>query len=495
MPTPSQEIIQLLSIFAASMTAPTFANALVLLYGAILAPGRRTVSSCLRTVGLGMERNFSRYHHLFSRARWSCLALSRTLLVLLVEMFVPEGAPVVIIADETLERRQGRKIKYKSIYRDAVRSTQKRVVLSMGIRWLCLSVVATVPWSRRPWALPFLLMPTLSEKACERLGKKYRGNVGWMRVLLPRIKRWLPGREMIVTGDGAYAAVELVRDSQKTPEPITLVARMRMDSRIFDQPGEQPKSKRGPKPKMGKRQDNFSKKLEDNTLGWQKVVVEWYGGVKKTVEILTDAAMWQTPGADPVMLRYVLVRCKEDEKFEPAVFLCTAIRVDALQVLRWAVLRWNIEVLFEEMRACLGFETQRHWSNRAVERVTPCLFGLFSIVVCMAKQLHPVSLPLRRSAWYKKEEATFSDVLAAVRAHLWQSIAPRPSSFYPCFYPSIQQALGENALHEVALPVDTDGRAGSLAPPQYLRSCNQPDLCLIPRPLFQAMYETVCYTL
>ena len=84
------------------------------------------------------------------------------------------------------------------------------------------------------------------------------------------------------------------------------------------------------------------------------------------------------------------------------------------------VWRWTTEVTFEESRAHLGSETQRQWSDLAIERTTPCLFGLYSLVFLLAHALHPDGkVPLRQTAWYEKEEATFSDVLATVRRHLW----------------------------------------------------------------------------
>jgi hypothetical protein len=126
-----------------------------------------------------------------------------------------------------------------------------------------------------------------------------------------------------------------------------------------------------------------------------------------------------------VRLRWVLVRYAEDRpragrtKVQAAAFFCTELKVSALQILAWFVGRWNIEITFEEVRAHLGFETQRQWSLQAIGRTPPCLLGLFSVVVLMAKLLHPDALPVRSNAWYRKEEATFSDALAAVRAHLW----------------------------------------------------------------------------
>ena len=83
---------------------------------------------------------------------------------------------------------------------------------------------------------------------------------------------------------------------------------------------------------------------------------------------------------------------------------------------------------FEELRAHLGFESQRQWSDKAIERTTPCLFGLFSLVTLMARVLHPETLPVRETSWYLKEEATFIDALAAVRSDLWRSLNCRTSA-------------------------------------------------------------------
>jgi len=92
------------------------------------------------------------------------------------------------------------------------------------------------------------------------------------------------------------------------------------------------------------------------------------------------------------------------------------------QILQWFILRWNVEVTFEELRAHLGVETQRQWSDLAIERTTPALFGLFSLVVLMALEIiKTVPVPIRSRAWYQKKEATFSDILAMVRKNLWIS--------------------------------------------------------------------------
>jgi hypothetical protein len=406
------------------MTAPTFQNALVLIYGTILAPGRRTVTAALSVMGLAGGGSFSTYHRVLNHARWSPLRLSRLLLDLLIRTFVPEGAGLVFLIDETLERRQGPKIAYRGWFRDAVRSVGNRAAVSLGIRWCVVSLQVRVPWSRREWALPFLVVPVLSEKTCHRLGKRHKSGVEWAVWTVETLRGWQPGRAITLIGDGGYAAVELVRTCRA--RKVRLITRLRWDATLYEAPGPQPAGKRGPKPKKGARQPRFTERAADPKSAWTQTTVPWYGGGEKPVELLSGAGLWHTPGADPVSLRWVIVRYEEENRrtkhrtTQTLALLCSETEgSEAAEIVGAYVGRWNQEVLFEEIRAYLGFETQRHWSRRAVGRTTPCLFGLFSLVVLMAHALHPKELPVQKSAWYAKEEATFSDALAAVRSHLW----------------------------------------------------------------------------
>jgi hypothetical protein len=135
----------------------------VLVVGALLAPGKRTVTAVLRVRGLSQEGQFQKYHRVLNRARWSSVAVARVLLGLVVDTFVPAG-PVVIGIDDTLERRRGAKIKAKGIYRDPVRSSRSHMVKASGLRWLCAMVLAEIPWAGRVWALPFLTALCPSER-------------------------------------------------------------------------------------------------------------------------------------------------------------------------------------------------------------------------------------------------------------------------------------------------------------------------------------------
>ena len=433
--TLSPEIIQLFATFAPAFTKPTFQKALLLIYGAILAPGKRTVTSALRVLGLDQQSNFGKYHRVFNQATWSPILLSRLLLGLLIDAFLTPQASLVLLVDETLERRAGKKIVYKGWFRDAVRSTGNKVVTTLGIRWLCICLLVSVPWSKRPWALPFLAVPVLSEKTCQKRNKPHRSGVWWTAFLLKKIRHWYPERDLVLIGDGGFAAVELVAACQDLK--VKLVSRLRLDAKLFDFAGEQPKSKRGPKPKKGDRQPNLAVRLNDPKMPWQKMMLPWYGGELKEVEYVSEVCLWYTEGQDPVPLRWVLVRYEETNPrtgkvtWKAGGFFCSDTQdatITPSQILSWFVSRWNIEVMFEEVRAHLGFETQRQWSVRAIERTTPCLLGLFSVVVLLGKVLHPQELPVRSCEWYRKEEATFSDVIGAVRWYFWGAINNRTSA-------------------------------------------------------------------
>jgi hypothetical protein len=431
---------------------------MVLIFGTILAPGRRTVTAALRMMGLGADPNYSKYHGVLNRDRWSPWVVSRILLGLIIWFFVPPGMPLLLVIDESLERRRGKKIKYKGWFRDPIRSTASHVVTTLGLRWICLAVLVPVPWSKRPWSLPFMTVLAPGAKTSAKLNKRHRTLVQWAEYMIDKVRRWQPEREIRLVGDGSYAAIVLVQRCQRLKKPVKWVSRLRLDARLFDFPEPQPKSKRGPKPKKGKRQTKLSERLEDPETKWQELELVLYGQ-EHLVEFVTGISLWHppverrgwhTPGQDPVPLRWVLVRCTEDS-FPPSAFFCSDPQVSAKQIILWASWRWNIEVTFEELRAFLGFETQRQWSDRAIERTTPCLFGLFSLVTIIAKRLFPNELPIRHNSWYIKEEATFSDALAAVRRHLWRNL-------------------------------------------NYKRSSQNPDLFLIPKAALISLVETACYS-
>lgn len=396
-------------------------HARVLATGAILARRHRTVTACLRAVGLADERRFTNYHRVLNRARWSTRAAAKILLGLLVEL-LPASAPLVILVDETTERRQGRKIRTKGVFRDAVRSSRNHVVYCYGLRWISMTLVVPLPWSRRPWALPFLTVEAPSRKTHDNLGRRHKTIIDWTCQMIAQVRRWTPPeRGLVLVGDGAYAAMDLVRRCRTWSGSVTLVARFRWDAALYDPPPPPVPGKRGRKPQKGKRQLSLSERAADPRAVWQTFTVRWYEGVRKKVQILSGVSLWYKAGTPPVPIRWVIVR-DPNGHFEDTPILCTNLQACEPHIVEWFVLRWNTETTFQECRAHLGVETQRQWSDSAIARTTPCLFGLFSLVTLAATRMAPSgSLPIRQAAWYRKTDATFSDVIALVRRQVWSS--------------------------------------------------------------------------
>jgi len=409
--------LMVLSSFAQLFTRPVWKHVQVLVAGAILCRGPRTVAGVLRTLGMADEPGFCKYHRVLSRARWSGLQGAKILLGLLVAVAASQGFPLIILVDETVERRKGRKIKAKGCHRDAVRSTQGEVVKCWGLKWICLTLLVPLPWSPRPWALPFLTLLAPPARADGKAGRRHKTTVDWTIQAVGQVSRWLASAAFTVVGDGAYASVALARAC--AARRATLVSRLRLDARLFGFPEAPAPGKRGRKPKKGARLPGLRERLEDPAQPWRETEVAWYEGVRKPVRLLSGDCLWHTPGQDPVRLRWVLVVDPAGED-RPQAFFATDDGLTPERIVEVFVLRWNVEVTFEETRRHLGVETQRQWSDLAIARTTPALMGLFSLACLMALRLVGEGvMPVRQAAWYQKKAATFSDVLAFVRRATW----------------------------------------------------------------------------
>ncbi len=403
-------------------------------------------------VGLSDEKHFQNYHRVLNRAKWNPLLASKILLGLIV-VLVP-GA-IVIGADDTIERRPGRKIKGVGYYRDPVASSHKVIVKCYGLKWLSLMVLLRLPWSSRVWALPFLTVVCRAKQDGQRkkvwrhhrrgprknkrsrakaraqkkaacalpksTSRQHKTAVDILMILIRLVHRWLPERLIVLVVDGGYAAVKFALICAGTPN-VVLVFRIRGDVMLYDKPGPQVAGKPGPKPLKGARRLSPKERAAHPDTVWEEKVLNWYGGEKKKMLTYSETALWHTEGEAPVEIRYVITRDPEG-KLRDGFFATTKLDATPEEILQWVVMRWSVEVTFEEAREHLGMETQRQWSERAIARSTPCLLGLFSLVVLLVRRLHPDGkVPVRTAAWYEKTEATFSDCLFSVRKHLWRSV-------------------------------------------------------------------------
>jgi len=444
------EITVFLAHFASLFTPSVWYHAQVLVIGALLTPGKRTVTAVLSVMGLRQSRHFQNYHRVLNRARWSSRAVSQQLLQVLLRFFLPSG-PILLGLDDTVERRRGKKIAAKGIYRDPVRSSHSHFVKVSGRRWLSVMLLVPIPWVGWTWALPFLTVLAPSERYHQKCRRSHKKLTDWARQLLLQVRRWVPQRELIVVADSSFAVLTLLDTLRRLAQPITMITRLRLDAALYEPAPVRPPGQTGRPRLKGKRLPTLQKILRDATTSWTTVrVTNWYRETQRAVEVVSATAVWYHTGMPPVPIRWVLIRDPQNE-FRPQALLSTDVRLSPTQIVTSFIQRWQVEVTFQEVRTPLGVETQRQWAHLAIARTTPTLLGLFSVVTLLAHALsaHQEVVP-RQAAWYSKPTPTFADALALVRSHLW-----RHTHF-------------------------------SLLQKDY-------NLVQIPRPLFECLTDTLCY--
>ena len=419
--------LSLILAFAPVFSRRVWQHVQLLIVGAILARGKRTVTAVLSVMGHADDRCFQSYHRVLNRAVWSGLQVSRILLGLLLDAF-PTSGPLVFGLDDTIERRRGAKIAAKGIYRDPVRSSHSHTVKASGLRWLSLMLLVAIPFAQRVWALPVLTVLAPSERYYQGKGRSHKKLTDWARQMLIQLRRWLPRRDLVVVADSGYAVLELLKRLQALSEPIWAVTRLRLDAALYEPAPARLPGQSGRPRKKGKRIPMLESRLSDPRTPWQRVSLgEWYGESKRQLELVCGTAVWYHAGKEPLPVRWVLVRDPLG-KFRSQALICTNQEADPLQIVQWFTKRWQLEVTFAEVRAHLGVETQRQWSALAIARTTPCLLGLFSLVTLFAHySSREGTLSVQRTAWYAKQLPTFSDALQAVRRQLWQHLGFRLS--------------------------------------------------------------------
>jgi hypothetical protein len=388
------------------------------------------------------------YHRVLNRAAWSGRAAARVLLGLLLTAFVPAG-PVLLGLDDTIERRRGKRISAKGIYRDPVRSSHGHFVKASGLRWLSLMLLVPISWAGRVWALPFLTALAPSERYCREHGRQHKKLTDWGRQLVLQARRWMPGRPLVLMTDSGFSALEFL--AVLRCHGVTCVTRLRLDAALYQPAPPRPPGTIGRPRTKGDRLPTLAEMLADKATRWQRVTVPgWYGEGDRVVEIFSDTAVWRHAGMPVVPIRWVLLR-HPGKRFGPQALLCTDLAQEPLQIVRWFVQRWTIEVTFREVRDHLGVETQRQWSNKAIARTTPCLLGLFSIVTLLASRLDSrARIQVSSSAWYHKQRPSFADTLAAVRREIWTEqgfVMSRQSAEITKLPPTLREGIAYALCH------------------------------------------------
>jgi hypothetical protein len=389
-----------------------------LLLGALLCIGNHTVCAALRFMGLKDEPRFHKYHRVLSLVKWSGLKASRILLQLLVKFFGTYKKPLVIGIDETIERRRGNKIKAKGIYHDAVRSSHSHFAKCSGLRWMSMMLLCKIKWADHIWALPFLTALAPSERYCQEQSRHHKTITEWARQLIGQLRRWLPGKALVIVADSSYAALELLGAVRSY---ACLITRLRLDAALYELAPARKPGQMGRSQVKGARQPSLTQRLEGKGMRWKTIqVARWYNEVDKKVQVVSGVSVWYRAGKAAVPIRWVLIKDEQRGK-KPVALLSTDVNLQAEEIINFFIRRWSMEVTFREVREHLGVESQRQWSDRAIAYTTPSLMALFSIVTLWANTLFGNRrVKVQPTAWYKKEQPTFSDAIAAVRKQIWQ---------------------------------------------------------------------------
>ena len=452
-----------LGLFAPAFYHPTYQRFLLLLLAAVLTTGRRTVSNLLRTAAGLAKGDASSYHRVLSRRRWSTLALARILTRFILEHLVPEG-PVLIAGDDTVDEHRGTKVYGKGCHRDPVRSTHSYTAFRWGHKWVVLAILVQFPFATRAWALPVLSAlyhsPEKTTKtraarrrrkhkakdqtkvrAKQRAGRKAQAQAHakskgrkktaaqlrrqhktpseLMRQLLLVLTHWFPDRQFVFAGDGGYGTHALARfAARRRRRNLTLVSLFYANAALHDPPpvivGKKPSHR--PRKKGDKRP--APEAVVAATQQRQRLEVSWYGGGRRTVEVVSGTGHWHKSGEGLVEVRWVYVHDLSGTHRDSYLF-STDPAMPVARLIETYTGRWNIETTFQEMRAYLGLETTRGRTKTTVLRAAPCLFGLYSVVALLYAALPAEATAGVTVSYRGKAAVTFSDAISVLRRQLW----------------------------------------------------------------------------
>ena len=409
-------------------TAPTLKRFVALMIGLIVTMGRRTVSHALLAMGSLREGHWSNYHRLYSSAKYSSWKLA-AVLVRAVVALLPADVTIELVADETVDGKEGDRVWAKTAHRDPTASTHSRTAIKFGHQWLAMCVLVHLKGWDRPWALPILCGLCVCPRLSGMIGVRQKTPAQLARQMLIRLMRWLPDRKFILSGDSKVITHQVVAFAQRHANRVTVIGRLRGDANLYAPPlHPKRRTRTGALPRKGRKLPSPAKRIAELDPTTEEVA--WYGASRRKVRHVSEQALWYDKHGNSVTpIRWVCVLGEQAHNLQDAFFFSSDPTMTAVQIIEHYARRWNIEVTFEESRALLGLETTRHWCRQSVLRVTPMLLGLFSAVVLIWQQLPKTRQQIcsTRTPCYHKQTITFADVLAAVRRELWeQSLLRHP---------------------------------------------------------------------
>lgn len=410
----------LLQVFRPCFTAPSFRMFVALLAGMVAQPGRRTVCGMLVGAGLARVWRHGRAHWFFSHARWSVEQVGLALAGLIVSGLLPDGAPVLVVVDDTLMRRSGRRVSGAAWQHDGARKGPKGSQVSWGTCFVVVGIVVELPFLDRPVCLPVLARlwrPKGVSKAvlaCQMVS-----------AIVTRLAAGQPGRVVHVVADAHYAGADGAPTRRALvgrglPDGVSLTSRLRRNAVL--------KAIAAPVPGAGGRPRRIGARLGTptdlaRTLHWTPAHVRRYGR-RDTVDIAEVVCLWYGTYRSRAV-RVVLVRepGSTAKAGHDLALITTDLHSPAAEIVARYAARWSIEVAFEDARQHTGVGEARNRTTGAVERTVP--FGLITqsvVVVWYAHHGHSPHIAADRRAatpWYRtKTQPSYQDMITTLRRTL-----------------------------------------------------------------------------
>lgn len=398
--------LRTLEVFRVALTGPSQANLLVVACGWVLAQGRHAVTEALLRTGVAGKLHHEAFHRFFSRGTWDPDALGYWLFQRVLP-FLGDVA-VRIVIDDTLTPKRGPHVFGLGTHIDPVNSTKKHRAFRFGHCWVVLSVSVTVPFSRRPWALPVLFRLYRNVKECTKNDGDYAKKTELARELLAVFVRWVGERRVELAADAAYCNDTVTRDM---PATVVLFGAMRPDAVLTALPEAKKPGTPGRTSKRGAPLPKPQDLAKDPAHPWQRCKAMLYGRLTEVRYKTLDAQWYRACGTR--LLRIVIVATSRGT-IPFRVFFCTDATVDVKTLLETYAGRWSIEVFFRDAKQLLGFADSSARKEAAVLRVAPFVGLLYTTLVVWflegASQSPLATLPVR--PWYThKEGLCFADIL------------------------------------------------------------------------------------
>jgi hypothetical protein len=393
----------LLELAHGGFTAPSFTLFSDLLTGWVLAPGRRTVTAMIAVGDPGRRRAHDAYHRFVRDGAWSMSGLWRVLTIHAVGLFAPAGV-IALDCDDTLFHKSGPKVEGAGVFRDAVRSTVRRVVYAVGLNMVVVTLRVQPPWGGTPIAVP----------VNARLHRKNDDTttIEHAEAMIRELADWLPEREFHLAADGAYATLAGAR------LPHThLTSRIRRDAAIYDKAPPRTGRRGRPRTKGERLPTPAQLAAKVRPRHWKTVDVDVRGTTVQRLVHVRDVVWYSVNKRD--LLRLVIVR--DPTGVQPDdFFITTDLTANAAQVASRYAGRWSIEICFRDAKQHLGAEDPQSWKRQGPDRAACLALWLHALIWCWYLQVHPTGRTWIPRPWYtRKATPSFLDALAALRRTLW----------------------------------------------------------------------------